>query len=417
MRRRVLRASLGLNLLLGIALAAAWGWRVASGGAAGPKAVPASGAMASSRSTSDSSGAGPSRTRIRTTPWSGLQSDDPRILAENLRNAGCPEQTVCDLVLPAVNRWFDRRRGEIGRKDSFWVTGRARAALRERHTAALRALSDDKVGMIRALTCGFDFKEGERDLEVFALIEFFSGFLGPVKQQALLQFALEQESRRELTGDDPIPMMGLAEDLQAEKRSVDEIRSRLDQMLTRAERRELDLRLSLLRVSGLSGGEDLGRLHLTATEMKEFVRIQSRIEGSMLEELFRADRRMDPPRSSEEDVEPALRALLGDARFALYQRLKDPVHLRVEALANAAKLPVELADQTYEIATGFAADLAPIRTTWDANPDEARRTLMAWRAAQRGRLEALLAGIPEGERKGMAQMAVDEAIRAAWRKR
>jgi hypothetical protein len=151
--------------------------------------------------------------------------------------------------------------------------------------------------------------------------------------------------------------------------------------------------------------------------MKEFVRIQSRMEGSMLEELFLSDRRMNSPRPSEKDVEPALKALLGDARFAQYQRLTDPVHRRVEALANAAKLPGDLADQAYEITTGFAADLASLRAGWDANPDEARRTLMAWRTAQRTRLEALFAGIGEGERKGMAQMAVDEAIRAAWRKR
>lgn len=418
MRRRVLWGSLVLNCVFLAVLAVAWGWRAFSGGSPEAGATKHASVAGAAASRAGTTGGGSHGTRVQASPWSRLESDDPRILAANLRNAGCPEQTVCDLVRLAVNRWFDRRRREIGRNDPFWATGRARAALRERHASALRALADDKVAMVRALTCGFDFKESERDLDIFALIEFFSGFLGPAKQQMLLQFALEQQARQELVDDNLVPMTGLAEDLQAEKALAEDVRAKLDQILTQAERRELELRLCLLQATGFGGSEvSSERLPLTAAELKEFARIKSRVEGSMLEELFRLDRRTNPPRSSEEDAERALQALLGEARYAVYQRLTDPIYQRAEALAGAAKLPVELADRTYEITLGFASDLAPIRTAWDDNPDEARRTLLAWRAAQRSRLEALLAGIPEGERKGMAQMAVDEAIRAAWRKR
>jgi hypothetical protein len=346
-----------------------------------------------------------------------LQSEDPRVFAANLRNAGCPEQTVCDLVRPVVDRWFDRKRGEIGRQDPFWVTGRVRTALREKNEEALRALAEEKVKMIRELPCALDFKESDRNLEVFTLVDFFSGFLGPAKQEALLQMVLEQGTRRDFIGGGQGSGVGLPEDLQAEKAAADAIRVRLDQILTRNERAELDLRLSIIQATRSDDdAKGLEPLHLTVAELREFVRIKARMQGSLLEELFGFDHRLDPPKSPEEEVEPALRSLLGAERYALYEKSNDAVFQRVQTAAKNAKLPVELADQTYGIVSGFESELVPIRAAWEANRDEARRMLSAWRAAQKSRLSTLLSGIPEDDRKAVLQLAIDETIRAAWRK-
>lgn len=419
-RRAILGVSVGINLLLLVVLAGAWIHRSGLGGfgdwkARGPKKEASLAAV-----VGGVPGAQAGRTRVpaRETPWSRLQSEDPRIFAANLRNAGCPEQTVCDLVRPAVNRWFDRKRGEIGRQDPFWVTGRVRTVLREKNDEALRALAEEKVKMIRELSCALDFKESDRNLEVFTLVDFFSGFLGTAKQEALVQFALEQEIRRDLAGGSESSGVGLPEDLQAEKAASDSIRARLDQILTRNEKEELDLRLSLVPISLFRDDtEILEPLHLTLAEVREFVRIVGRIQGSLLEELYRLDHRLDPPRSDEDAVEPALKSLLGPERFALYQKKTDSVYQRVEAGAKNAKLPGELADQTYGMVAGFSSDLEPIRVAWEASPVEARPILMAWRAEQRSRLNSLLSALPEADRKAILQMAVDEAIQRAWRKR
>lgn len=419
-RRGILGVSLGLNLLLLIVLAGAWIHRSGIGGFGGARArgTKKETSLAAGENGGPGVGAGRPKSPARETPWSRLKSEDPRIFAANLRNAGCPEQTVCDLVRPVVDRWFDGKRREIGLQDPYWVTGRVRTALREKNEGALRALADEKVRMIHELPCGFAFKESERNMEMVALVDFFSGFLGPAKQEALIQFALEQEIRREFIEGSGGPRVGLPEDLQAEKAAVGAIRARLDQILTRNEKAELDLRLSLVPISLFRDDvEVLEPLHLSVAEVREFVRIVARIEGSLLEELYRFDHRVDPPRSSEDAVEPALKTLLGPDRFALYQKKTDSVYQRVEAGTKNAKLPVELADKTYGIVAGFDSELEPIRAAWEANSEEARPILMAWRAAQHSRLNVLLSGIPEGDRKAILQMAVDEAIQRAWRKR
>jgi len=38
----------------------------------------------------------------RSTPWSRLVSDDLSEFAARLRAAGCPDQTVCDILMPRI---------------------------------------------------------------------------------------------------------------------------------------------------------------------------------------------------------------------------------------------------------------------------------------------------------------------------
>lgn len=418
-RRGILGVSLGLNLLLLIVLAGAWIHRSGIGGFGGARARGSKKetSLAAEETGGPGVGAGRPKSPARETPWSRLKSEDPRIFAANLRNAGCPEQTVCDLVRPVVDRWFDGKRREIGLQDPYWVTGRVRTALREKNEGALRALADEKVRMIHELPCGFAFKEGERNMEMVALVDFFSGFLGPAKQEALLQMALEQSMRKDFNGGSEDRQMGLPEDLQAERAASDAIRARLDQILTRNERAELDLRLSVIHAFRFDDdGKSLEPLHLTVAELREFVRIKARIQGSLLEELFRLDQGRDPSMSPQEEVGPALKTLLGTERYAQFEKSTDAVYRRVQTAAKLSKLPVELADQTYAIVSGFDSELIPMRAAWETHRDEALRMLTAWRTAQRNRLNALLSGISEDDRKEVLQLAIDEVIRSAWRK-
>ncbi len=134
--------------------------------------------------------------------WSTLESTNLLLYAENLRKAGCPEKTVCDIVVPALERWEADRLSEVSVAHSdagsnYWATGK-----RRREINAAVDKEREKIRMARnqirgALLCPDTepfAHETEQDFLVF-------GFLRPDQLHGIEQLLAKATERIQYWGD------------------------------------------------------------------------------------------------------------------------------------------------------------------------------------------------------------------------
>lgn len=418
-RRGLLRISLTLNLVLARALLLHWIFPNAVGmgaklGRVRSEAPAGSGASKSKSGASSQEMLSPRRPG---TIWSRLASPDPRVFAANLRQVGCPEITVCDLLRPLIERTVSARSTHVGEGDSFWSTGAARRAIRLKNEAARRVIVEDAVRMLSELSCEPDVMLKDRSIEVEMLVTLFTGFLDPGVRDSLFSViyreSLAEQAESNLEGrDETLSQLG-----GERRRHARELEKQVRQLMTAAEFGELEVRLQTLAMGGLLGDEQtLHALHLTPGEAREWVRLKGTTEPGMLANFFHFEEASSGGRATEEDVAGPLRALLGDERYALYEKLTHSTYSQVESLAAQKQLAPGLGDQAYQTLRAFEASLAPLRAAWAADPAATRPAVLAARDALRERLNVLFTALQEKERQDLVNGAVDGAVRNVWRK-
>lgn len=418
-RRGLARISLTVNLLLAGLLLVRWMQPNATGFGAsfwrGRSDAPDR--FGASKPEAGTGLQGPPASRRSGTIWSRLASPDPRVFAANLRQVGCPEITVCDLVRPLVARTVTARIAHVGEGDSFWSTGATRRAIRLKNEAERRRIGDDAIRMMSELACDPDLMLKEHSVETEMLVTLFSGFLDPGARASLLkllfQEAMVAEWESNLAGRDE----GLSQMGAAQRRHARELEKQVRQLMTSAEFQELDVRLSTVTMRGiLAEDETLHALRLTPSELREWVRLKASTEPSMLATFFHFEPEDSVTRPAEEDLVGPLHALLGDERYALFEKLTQSTYSQVESLAAQKKLAPGLGDQAYQTIRTFEDSLAPLRAAWAADPAGTRPTVLAARDALRDRLNVLFAALPEKERQDLVNGAVDRSVRTVWRK-
>lgn len=93
--------------------------------------------------------------------WSQIESNDFREFAANLRQAGCPEETLCDVIRPAILRSFNGRKGQLAQGGNYWATGESRRALRANAAAAEIGQNEAQDRLLAELACPIDLLEKE----------------------------------------------------------------------------------------------------------------------------------------------------------------------------------------------------------------------------------------------------------------
>ena len=418
-RRGLARISLALNLLLAGLLVLRWMHPDATGFGArfwrGRSDAPAQ-----SRASKPGTGTVPQGSppfRRAGTIWSRLASSDPRVFATNLRQVGCPEITVCDLVRPLIARSVAARIAHVGEGDSFWSTGATRRAIRLKDEAERRRIGDDAIRMMSELACEPDLMLKERSVETEMLVTLFSGFLDPGVRTSLLKLLFQEAMVAEWESNVAGRDQGLSQMGAAQRRHARELEKQVRQVMTSAEFQELDVRLSTVTSRGILAEEEtLHALRLTPSELREWVRLKGSTEPSMLAAFFHFEPEDSRARPVEADLVGPLHALLGEERYALYEKLTDSTYSQVESMAVQHKLASGLGDQAYQALRAFEESLAPLRAAWATDPVGTRPAVLAARDAMRDRLNALLAALPEKERQNLVTGAVDGAVRTVWRK-
>ena len=356
--------------------------------------------------------------------WSSLESTNLLLYAENLRSVGCPEKTVCDIVVPALDRWMGDRFAEISLSQSiagsnYWATGKRRreinAEFRRQGDNVRQARREIRKSLLCTDTNGFGIKS-TREFLVF-------GFLADDRLAAMDQLLAKSKERIEIWEGKGWGSRGRtgvfreASDLQqirAEKRAFD---ADLAKLLPVADFEELTVRsYSWDRDSFDQTNSPFGDLRISPGELRSLTMLRVKAEQFSIPMLNPyADLLDDEPPDSQSPLSvDDLTALLGPQRTAEFIRAIDPSYIEARELLTFHELPVELANAGYDLIQQSLPALKELRTIAGQDFSSARHAMQEIRRNVRQQWEAMLSGIPDEPRFAELKLWTEQALRRAW---
>jgi hypothetical protein len=313
--------------------------------------------------------------------WRELESADYQAYIANLRRIGCPEQTLRDIILADVNQLYVPRYAALAGhwpELAWWGKFDKKRALRAELAAQLRALNEEKNGLLQRLIgplTGAELASLEtgaasvREQNTFA-------FLPEAKQSAVHELVSRYQALRERRETE---WAGLTTDeREAKEKELRDARVReLAALLTPEELREFDLRHSR---TADTLREQYGKANLSEAEFRQMY-------------LLRADFEAQVPEPKPEDwkrLEADLTAALGPDRFADVQRQNDALWQAMQAMAGDRNLSAGTMEQAYAIEQEYSAKLVQAVGRMFADPQQDPQPLRDIASEMERRLAATL---------------------------
>lgn len=292
--------------------------------------------------------------------WAQLESQDYREYVANLRAIGCPEATIRDIISADVRDLYARRIKELIASETarFWDLLADKEAFEkivdEKHKQ-LNQLDDEQSELLEALigVSGGRVVSDEAHAEALQAEAGRAAldFLNPATTRQVL--ALEQKYRAleiRLGAGSPSggPEKLSRADFEARRQELRVQKDReLASLLTPSELEEYRLRRSPV----LESVRKLAGFGASETELKQMVQLRER-QAERSREIAQeknVDERARLTATAQAQSREELKSLLGDQRFAEYERASDFRYQQGYAFVNRQGLAPETAAQVYEL--------------------------------------------------------------------
>lgn len=287
----------------------------------------------------------------RAQSWRMLESSNYVVYVENLRNFGCPEETIRDIIITDVAKLYARRRAAVRAQvppRKFWQTVDASQAESAGVQAQLHALDQEQRDLIRELL-GVDLRVemtkywNEEDYQ-----NFDDDYLPAEKRDRVRAL---QQKYDELEQDIYTRTRGLLLD-EDETALRDLHRARETEMaalLTPEELEEYQLRHSETASNMRS---QLVGFNVTEEEFRKIFRLQSTFDNDFNRAFdpsddFAVGVRARAQEEAQAALNEELKKALGAERYAEYVRAQDGDYKTLLQVSERFDLPVEVADRVY----------------------------------------------------------------------
>lgn len=401
MRARVLLwTSLALNLLLATAVFYLWRAPVES--------VPVASTVQAQETPSK-----PPKTHVvvrrQGFSWNEVESSDFATYIKNLRNIGCPEHTIRDIILAEVNELYsDRLTRELNLPEQKWWLADPDMDVLQAGMDQVRALETEKSQLLtQLLGPGWESQKATAGASTIR-------FDGPVLSQLSTEARgaverIESEARRARN--------------ELQERARQENRSLTTEELNRLRqdtRREL---ASVLNPQQLE--EYLLRYSTTADQMRDELRGFG-ADADEFRRIFRLRDNFDQqiaaiPGTDNASVarrnelvrlrDEAVRQEIAPERFALYQLSQSPLFREAQALTEQRGAAPEKVLPILRIKQAVAEETARIQADVNLTDDQRRVALAAVQQQQQNSIERLLSDQPAEKIAEVAEAAPQVAQR------
>jgi hypothetical protein len=380
--RKLLLASLALNLLL--AGGVVWFLRPAPVPDGGPPAVAAPVETVSPSPAVAGTTAPPVVLVTNRFHWRELESTNYETYVANLRAVGCPERTVRDLLLAELRASYAARGRTEQPRMTFWTGGAERARWLKAEAQRRRKLEKEYSALALRLL-GVEWSpEDDWDLNCQdqAVMRFIAGPM-PEESFAKLMTILSRYERLNDQFNETEQWIRLPEDETRRREAHARLRAELLALLGPV---ALDEFLARSSVVGNGAGPDLRleAIELSAAELRAIAVVRTRHFDPMLELLDIEEMPEEEEARAQADFLAAVRTLLGDRRFADFERSQDENYV---ALYEAVHEEVGRTAVTQAFEVSREAHAAVERLGDDASLD----------AEERARLQAQVAALAESE--------------------
>jgi hypothetical protein len=308
--------------------------------------------------------------------WQEIESSDYATYIANLRDIGCPAQTIRDIIIADVNALYARRRATdpdlITPEQQWWLsepdTNALQIAVRK-----IRGLDEDRRALLARLL-GPNWETGDMislprpSRRGIALNGPILGNLPADTKQAVQEINARSQERLQALLDklqedgkpaDPLELAKLRQQTRNELAAV-LAPQQLEEFLLRFSQGANSLRTELGQLRYFKATPDEFRAIFRATDSLD-QRIEL-IEGN--------DSNAQLARKSLEDQrQNAIRIALGPKRYEEYRRLHDPLYRQAVATAEDAGTP-DAVRTLYQINVAVAAQHQEILTNASLTPEQ-----------------------------------------------
>jgi LysM repeat protein len=310
--------------------------------------------------------------------WREVESADYPTYIANLRDIGCPEQTIRDIIIADVNAMYSRKRAtELVTAEQQWWRSEPDPAVLQTAAEKSRALEDERRGLLARLL-GTNWESGDivslpRPSRPGILLDGqVLGNLPAETKQAIQEVNLRSqdklqayldEQRLQGKSPDPVEMAKLRQQTRLELQKI-LTPTQLEEYLLRYSQNANDLR------------SEFGQLRFFNPTPDEF-RAVFRATDTLDQQIELLADATDPNsvaqrKSLEDQRENMIKNALGAKRYAEYQQLRDPVYRDAYALAEQEGTP-EAAPTIYEINLATLAEQERVRA--NTNLTDVQKTI------------------------------------------
>lgn len=307
--------------------------------------------------------------------WQEVESSDYPTFIANLRDIGCPEQTIRDIIIADVNALFAKRRAtEIVTADQQWWRSEPDSNVVQLAALKLRELDQQRRELLGRLLGGKweagDLASLPRPSRPGLILDGpVLGLLPAEVKQSVQDIVIKAQERMDAYNQAILKEGGQADPAQL-VRLRQQTRSELAQVLSGSQLEEFLLRFSQNAVEFRSELGQLKHFNATPEEFRAAFRAMDPIDQQLdslgdatdfgttkLREGLLAQR------------ESALKAALGTERYEQYLLMHDPTYQAAYAAAQQAGAP-ENAQALYEISQASAQEQARIRANTNLTAEQ-----------------------------------------------
>lgn len=309
--------------------------------------------------------------------WHEVESADYREYVANLRSIGCPEETIRDIIRADVRKLFEEKKRQARggpRKFEYWkASGNPMAAMlgdpetRKR----MEALEKEKGEILKALGIEPDPMQSILEMAVNPMDTMFDFLTDDKKAQVMSAMAEMQGAMADAAGDVTMDGEGI---LKAQRDMEEAIRK----ILTPEEFRDYQLRFSMTANMMRS---QLGAFNPSEEEFLSIFELQEAFDREHLVLGMGNPTEEEQRQRAEAEValKEQIKATLGEARYAEYERSQDFQFQQVHRVVERAGLDPRVAVEVYEMKQVAEAEANRIRMNAELEGSAKQAALQAVR--------------------------------------
>jgi len=326
--------------------------------------------------------------------WQEVEAADYPSYMRNLREIGCPEQTIRDIIIADVNQLYARKRlTEIVTADQLWWRLDPDVALDQAAAAKAGALDQERRALLTTLL-GPDWDTNPALMPPRSMIVLNGPVLGelsPQTKQAVLDISARSQQKtlaylqaQAKDGKKPDPVELARFRLEA--------RNELSKVLNSTQLEEY-----LLRYSSTAGTlrKSFKGFDVTPDEFRKVFRAIDPIDQQMALNYSSDDPTMDEARGNlQKQRDDALRNALGADRYQEYRMAVDPAYRDAALAVQQSGAPPDTFNHLYALNQAVAQEVDRIQNDPDLTPDEKAQQLKAVQVQQKSARDQMLGLTP-----------------------
>ena len=312
--------------------------------------------------------------------WREVESPDYAVYIANLRDIGCPESTIRDIIVADVNQLYaERRINEVLTADQqWWRSDLDPAAATQAANEQLRALDQERRALLTRLL-GPNWEVVEPDLTVaraaragLTLNGPMLGTLSPEVKRAVEEISAQSAERIQAYLDAQ-RLAGRKPDPAEMARLRQQTRNELAKVLNPAQLEEFLLRFSDSAQQWRASLGELKYFNATPDEFRRLFRATDPIDQQINLLASATDpESVERRQALQRQRDNAIKLALGETRYEEYRRLQDPAYRDAVTAANAAGAP-GTAPVLYQL--GLATDAERERIKLDPTLTDSQREI------------------------------------------